>query len=252
MSLSGKRIIVTRALSQATELANAITASGGIVHLFPCIAFIPNPDTASIEQTLSQIQQGAFDWVLFTSENAIRLLHIVVQQYPQPFQFPIHTRIGVISTRSATLFHTLFQRAVDCTAPIATADSLEATVHTSPHHTYCWFTSRIAPARFTVLGNNLTRVDLYDTIIPDSTIPVHQLLNNSDLVTVTSPSCVTNFAIRIAAIPALRTLPMACMGNSTISAAIQHGFTTPITTSHLDIALFVHQIANYFAEESPR
>jgi uroporphyrinogen-III synthase len=249
MSLNDKRIVVTRALSQATELANAITAKGGIVCLFPCIAFIPNPDTAYIQQTVSRIQQEAFDWILFTSENAIRQLHIVLQHYSQPFQFPIDTRIGVISTRSATLFRTLFQRAVDCIAPIATADSLQVAVHTSPDQTYCWFTSQIAPARFTELGKTLTRVDLYDTVIPADTIPVHQLLDNCDLVTVTSPSCVDNFAIRVQAQPTLRALPMACMGNSTSIAAIKHGFTTPITTNHHDIALFVHQIADYFAEE---
>lgn len=252
MSLAGKQIIITRALSQATELASTITASGGIVHLFPCIAFVPNPDTAYIQHTLARIQQGAFDWLLFTSENAIRLLHTVVQQYPQPFQFPAHLRIGVISTHSASIFRALFQRTVDCTAPIASADSLATAVHTATQHTYCWFTSRIAPARFSTLEHSLTRVDLYDTIIPDSTLPVPPKLAFSDLVTTTSPSCVNNFALRTQAIPALRALPMACMGHSTSIAATQHGFTTPITTNHHNIGLFVHQIADYFAEESPR
>jgi hypothetical protein len=123
-------------------------------------------------------------------------LHDVIQQYPQPFSFPKRTRIGVLSTRSATLFHALFQRAVDCIAPIATADSLEAAVHSASHQTYCWFTSRIAPARFATLGNRLTRIDLYDTIIPDRTLPVQPFLAQSDLVTMTSPSCVDNFVIR--------------------------------------------------------
>ncbi|MEI6805374.1 MAG: uroporphyrinogen-III synthase [Myxococcaceae bacterium] len=64
-TLAGKRILVTRALEQNTELVRKLESKGAIVLIYPCIeiAFLP-----------FEIPEIQFDWVIFTSQNAAKAL----------------------------------------------------------------------------------------------------------------------------------------------------------------------------------
>ncbi len=70
MSLSGKRILVTRGEGQAEELATLIRSRGGIPVIFPTIRLVPPDDTAPLDRAIAQL--SSFDWILFTSANAAR------------------------------------------------------------------------------------------------------------------------------------------------------------------------------------
>lgn len=68
--LTGKRIIVTRAPEQAGELIRRLERRGAQVFLLPAVKFAPPKDWTALDAALRQLPR--FDWVLFTSQNAVR------------------------------------------------------------------------------------------------------------------------------------------------------------------------------------
>jgi uroporphyrinogen-III synthase len=69
-SLAGKRIIITRAVAQSSELFGELSLRGAISVSLPLVSFSAPEDCAPIDQALHRWE--AFDWVLFTSANAVQ------------------------------------------------------------------------------------------------------------------------------------------------------------------------------------
>jgi uroporphyrinogen-III synthase len=61
--------LVTRARSQADELVGKLRALGAEPVLFPTIRIVPVEDTAPLDRAIAQLE--AYDWVIFTSQNAV-------------------------------------------------------------------------------------------------------------------------------------------------------------------------------------
>jgi uroporphyrinogen III methyltransferase/synthase len=70
--LAGKRIVVTRAPEQAQELVRSLEDLGARVLLLPMVSFAPPDDWGAVDAALRRLSE--FDWVLFTSQNAVRFL----------------------------------------------------------------------------------------------------------------------------------------------------------------------------------
>ena len=70
MTLSGKRILVTRSVEQAGELAALVRAASGIPVLFPTIRLVPPEDCGPLDREIGRL--SSFDWILFASANAAR------------------------------------------------------------------------------------------------------------------------------------------------------------------------------------
>jgi uroporphyrinogen III methyltransferase/synthase len=68
-TLRGLRIVVTRAAHQASELAEPLLALGAEAILLPLIGIAPPDDRQPLQAAAADAQQ--YDWVLFTSANAI-------------------------------------------------------------------------------------------------------------------------------------------------------------------------------------
>lgn len=71
MSLDGRRIVVTRRPAQAGTLVGALEAAGADVIALPTIAIEPPPSWAEVDDSIRKLAQGAYDWVAFTSANAV-------------------------------------------------------------------------------------------------------------------------------------------------------------------------------------
>ncbi len=67
--LFGRRIVVTRARAQASELCQQLEALGAEVVEMPTIRIEPPSDWAPLDQAIAEL--AAFDWVLFTSVNGV-------------------------------------------------------------------------------------------------------------------------------------------------------------------------------------
>jgi uroporphyrinogen-III synthase len=67
--LDGLRIVVTRAAHQAEELARPLRERGAEVLLLPTIAIAPPSNPRALAEAAAHADQ--FDWIVFTSANAI-------------------------------------------------------------------------------------------------------------------------------------------------------------------------------------
>ena len=70
MTLSGKRILVTRSVEQAGELAALVRAASGIPVLLPTIRLTHPEDCGPLDREIGRL--SSFDWILFASANAAR------------------------------------------------------------------------------------------------------------------------------------------------------------------------------------
>jgi uroporphyrinogen III methyltransferase / synthase len=70
--LSGKRVVITRAARQSVGLVENLGKLGAVPILLPLVAFSAPEDFGPMDAALDRLEQ--FDWIIFTSENAVRAL----------------------------------------------------------------------------------------------------------------------------------------------------------------------------------
>jgi len=68
-NLAGKRVVVTRAMDQAEELAAPLRALGAEAILLPMIAIVAAADPAPLREAAAQCD--SYDWIIFSSANAV-------------------------------------------------------------------------------------------------------------------------------------------------------------------------------------
>jgi uroporphyrinogen-III synthase len=68
--LAGKRVVITRAALQSSELFDKLKHCGAIPVVLPLITFAPPDDYAPLDTALRRWKQ--FDWVIFTSAFAVQ------------------------------------------------------------------------------------------------------------------------------------------------------------------------------------
>jgi uroporphyrinogen-III synthase len=68
--LDGKRIVLTRAVEQTRELKARLEKMGAVVLLFPAVNFSEPTDTTELDRSINSLIE--FDWIVFTSANAVR------------------------------------------------------------------------------------------------------------------------------------------------------------------------------------
>lgn len=68
--LFGRRIVVTRARAQASELVAELSALGADVIQFPTIRVIQPPDIEPLRRAVAQAE--SYDWIVFTSVNGVQ------------------------------------------------------------------------------------------------------------------------------------------------------------------------------------
>jgi uroporphyrinogen III methyltransferase/synthase len=66
--LFGRRVVVTRAREQASELKRMLEDSGAQVLQFPTIEIVPPPSYDSLDAVID----GTWDWLVFTSTNGVK------------------------------------------------------------------------------------------------------------------------------------------------------------------------------------
>ncbi len=69
--LAGRRIVVTRARAQSSDLVQRLTALGADVICAPVIRIEPFPDLAPLRRALAHV--STYDWVVFASANAVEI-----------------------------------------------------------------------------------------------------------------------------------------------------------------------------------
>lgn len=68
-ALEGRRIVITRAAEQSSDLCARLQELGAEVDSLPLVRFLESKDTADLDRAIRALDQ--FDWIIFTSANAV-------------------------------------------------------------------------------------------------------------------------------------------------------------------------------------
>jgi len=122
LALTGRRILVTRAPRQASQLAEQLSALGATPILIPTIEIAPPTSFAALDAALTAL--SSFDLVAFTSANAVEAF----QQRAQLLELtPAPRRIAVVGPATARAVDAIGLHA-DVVPPTFTAESLAQTI----------------------------------------------------------------------------------------------------------------------------
>ena len=201
-TLSGKRVLVTRAQSQAGTLRHALEGCGAEVTELPVIRILPPESWTALDQALRSPVK--FDWVLFTSVNAVEAVMKRMQSKKMDVRTFGPLKIGAVGEATAGRLKA-FGIFADCVPPsYCTGDlvrELERKKEIRARHFLLPRTEIAPPALKAALekrGGRVTQVTVYRTV-PYGDFRGRQKLEKQllsgeiDYVTFTSASTVRNF-----------------------------------------------------------
>src|SRR5262252_8779328 len=82
--LAGKRIVITRAMTDCEELARELSRRGAIPAVFPLISFAAPEDFGPLDKAIDEFEQ--FDWIILTSVRAVRAVAGRVSESGRPLR----------------------------------------------------------------------------------------------------------------------------------------------------------------------
>jgi uroporphyrinogen-III synthase len=198
--LRGKRIVVTRARSQASSLVAALANLGAEVVELPTIETVPLDSYETLDNALKNIAN--YQWLIVTSANTVRVLaeRLAALNLPPSMLAPLR-KVAIGSATARAMREQGIE--ADLVPEQYVAESLVKTLGDQAAG------SRILLARASVardvIPDELTRrgaivevIDAYRTVIPDGAVErMKQVFsdpsNPPDAVTFTSSSTVKNF-----------------------------------------------------------
>ena len=103
LPLAGKIVVVTRAAAQSNELCEELQAHGAMVRQLPLISFAPPENCDGLDAVLYGL--GDFDWILFTSANAVQAVERRGEQIGRDLsaiaRLPFAAAVGPATSASA-------------------------------------------------------------------------------------------------------------------------------------------------------
>lgn len=207
-SLTGKRILITRAWHQAQTLAAALEEEGAEIIAIPAIEILPPDSYDALDTALREIHQ--YHWVVLTSVNGVemlmdrlkRLMRTTLGLPPDAMQSLNPIRIAAMgpATARALEAHGLL---ADLVPEKYVAESLvEALREQIAGQNVLLVRAKVArdvlPTELEKAGATVHVVDAYQTVVPTaSRQALRQLFDQPyrlpNAVTFTSSSTVTNF-----------------------------------------------------------
>lgn len=246
MPLFGKRVLVTRAREQASELAQLIEDLGGEPVEFPVIATRPpsrEEARRSLQDALGRLE--IYDWVIFTSVNGVDYFFRHLREQGADIRALHKARIVAVGPKTAEALQErgltieeLPQRYQAEGIFEALAPSLRPGQHVLLPRgdlARAWLPERLREA-----GLFPVEAQTYETVITDENDEeVLELLRNRDIhiITFTSSSTVTNLLAVLRRMgvdrPAelLAGIDIACIGPVTAQTAAEAGLRVTVTAS---------------------
>lgn len=242
--LMGKRVLVTRTSDQARELMDPIIALGGEAISCPVIKTVLANNLDEIDQGLRNL--SSYDWVIFTSVNAIRFFLQRANEIGIHVQDQLKGKVAAVGTKTAAALHKENIEVNHIPAKFTADDLLESLKGELiagqkiliPH-------ANLAKKN---LANGLEKLGLYvDDFVTYETIPddsckeeVRYLLENGKIhiITFTSPSTVNNFFALLDGLnwrELLESVIIAVIGPVTEKAAHQFGLHVHVIAKEYSI-----------------
>jgi uroporphyrinogen III methyltransferase/synthase len=260
-TLLGKRIVITRARSQAGSLARRIEDLGGEVLEFPTIEIRPPADPRPIEAAIKNLTR--YDWLVFTSANGVECFFERMAHFKRSLNDRADMQFAAIGPETAKRLEAVGIK--NCLVPATyRAEGILDLLQRDAMRGKRVLIPRAAEAR-EILPETLRRwgaevnvVETYRTVIPQAdTGKLKEMLRRRavDMVTFTSSSTVANFARlfdgrRLADI--LNEIPIACIGPITQNTVEELGGIAAVSAREFTIPGLVYAIVEYFSLKGSR
>ena len=252
--LFGKRVLVTRARSQASRLASGLTALGAIVVECPAIKSVAVKDTDDLDASLCRLSK--YEWVAFASPNGVNQVFErlnVLGMDARSFHGCNVAAVGLATVDA------LKQRGViaDLTPDTYTAEGLVDKFRSTglAPKSALVFKSDIGretlPEGLRRLDAEVTEVAAYQTVLAEDSadVAVRAFEDGIDIVTFTSSSTVKNLRRLLGGnVTPINNCVVACMGPVTASTAQSFGLRVDIIPEEQSISGLVSAIENHFCD----
>ncbi len=255
--LFGKRVLVTRARAQASELSQMIQELGGEAVEFPVIKLVPPKNPEPYNQAVQQLE--SFDWIIFTSVNGVESFFSKLRELKIDIRRLHKARVAAIGPKTAQLLEDK-GLLVEILPEEFKAEGL---LHALDGHLRegqrvllprADIARRILPEQLREKGLEVVEVDAYDTVIDDENKDeIIRMLKEKQIhiITFTSSSTVKNFtkAIEHERIQdLLHDVTIASIGPITTNTAKTLGYNVTVTASDYTIPGLVEAIAKQHNE----
>jgi len=253
-TLAGRRIVVTRAPEQAGELARLLADHGAEVLLCPLVAFERPADTGPLDAALGRL--GEFDWLLFTSQNAVRFFEERRRELEIPLEWG-KPRVAAVGPATAKAARELGYD-VEFTAEEATGRGLahELGEEIAGRAVLLPRSDRARPdfpETLRAAGARVTDVVAYRTVPPgpEGAAALEQIrAGRVDAVALASPSAFERLAeqLGMATLAELtRRVALAAIGPVTAAAIREAGLPVAVMPAKPSAESFVEALATHFA-----
>jgi uroporphyrinogen-III synthase len=191
-----KRVLVTRSVRQGSELAERLTAAGFKAELIPAIELAEPTSFAALDEALGRLAE--FDWVLFTSANAVEVFGRRVVG-----GIPSGVKVAAIGPAPGRAVASVLGRGADLVPEMAVAESMaEALLPMArPGVKFLLVRAEVGreelPERLRAAGVEVVVAAAYRNVVPESSIPQVRAMfalreTWPDAITFTSSSTASN------------------------------------------------------------
>ncbi len=255
--LAGRRVVVTRARAQASDLGDRLAKLGAEVLYCPAIRLAPPADAQPFQRAVQELDR--FDWVVLTSVNGVAALLGELERQGRGALDLATKRVACVGPATAEAL-----RARGVTPQAMPAEFVSAGIATVLDEWIRAGQRRVLlvrgaggtpelPARLRDTGADLSEVEAYRSL-PDreSLAGVRALLAERavDLITFTSPSTVTYFVEAVGEIP--ERVLLAAIGPVTADRMRELGLAPDIVAPDHTIPGLVRAVSSFFAEQGLR
>ncbi len=253
--LLGKRIIVTRAREQASDLVRQLSDLGAECLEFPTIKIVPADDLSPIDAAIENL--SAFDWIVFTSVNGVQFFFDRLFASNRDVRALSH--LGTAAIGPATAGRLLkFGLKSDIVPQNYRAESVVEAFSKEKLKGKKILLPRAAEARPVLpvelrkMGAEVEEVTVYHTekVTDHADLLVKQLEDNSiDLITFTSSSTVKNFKDLLPSNKfnqLVAGVKIASIGPITTDTASQLGFKVDTTADSYTIPGLCEAVLKYY------
>jgi uroporphyrinogen III methyltransferase/synthase len=254
-SLTGKKILITRAHEQSGDFAAQLKKLGAEVVEFPTIEIDPPTRWKEVDQAVDQLK--SYDWIIFTSANGVRFFWQRLKERGKSLRLPSFLKVCAIGPATASRLRSKGV-SVSYVPRQFIAESILDGFKRQRMEGKRILLARAKKARDVLpkglkkLGAEVDVVEVYRTVRPKggSRRMKHLLTEEKiDVITFTSSSTVNHFTDLLKKDDLknlVKGLAIACIGPVTARTAKERGLRVRIQPKQYTIPALTRAIADYF------
>jgi uroporphyrinogen III methyltransferase / synthase len=255
--LLGKKILITRAREQASRFAALLREYGAEPIEVPTIQIVPPSSWEPLDRAVAAIR--TYDWLIFTSVHGVQAFLARFDAQEKPTADLTGLQVCAIGPATA---NELQERGIDVDVMPREyrAEAVVESLAAFPMARSRILVPRAAIARdvlpraLEARGADVDVVEAYRTILPAGGLEPgkRRWLEQGaiDVVTFTSSSTVTNFALLVGEVDLARLLRqavIACIGPITAETARAYGLTPTIVSAEYTVPALARAIVEHFS-----